>query len=377
MRLLATGYSVRQMACSGARASHEIIAADAFGDIDTRECSYAFTKLNFPLNEREIKHIEMISENVDGIIVGSGCETAKLSEKIEKKIIGNPPDIMKEAANKEKLSEYLDDLGIPHPRTYTKSDISSSARMRFPLVAKPIYGGGGTSNILCRNELELRHALKHKNIIFQEFVKGMPASVSVISTGKKAISICVNEQLIGLKSLNCTHQFVYCGNISPLKTKFEREMCDIAEIIVLELGLIGSNGVDFIITDDGFFVIEVNPRFQGSLDTVELCTGLNVVDAHLKACGGELIEGNIKLRSVDCHDLHYAARLIIFAERNCIVAKQMKKKYDCKFIADIPPRGRVLRRGEPLASGIGVGNSREDAFEAAMDAVKSVKRCVI
>ncbi|UYZ39391.1 MAG: ATP-grasp domain-containing protein [Candidatus Methanospirare jalkutatii] len=394
-RLLALGYSVRHIACSGARAGYEMLSADAFGDADTRECSSAFFFLNFSSQHLDLRHLEHLADAVDGVLVGSGLENAAFG-KLAEKVLGNSPEKMREVANKAKLAERLADLGIPHPKTFTQETLSQA---RFPLIAKPLFGGGGVANFLCRNERELLNAARQGNLIFQEFIEGKIASVSVISTGKEAVSLCVNEQLAGLKSLFCEHPFTYCGNISPFKTKFADKMCEIAEFLVLELGLKGSNGVDFVVNDDGFFVLEVNPRFQGSLETVEHCTGLNVVSAHLKACEGELPP---KQRGAE---EKYAARLILFAERDCVVEADLRRfcggneekmlekgvgggeergREEGKeersaggWIADIPQRGRVLRRGEPVASGLGVARSREEAIKKAREVILCVRRNIL
>ena len=383
---------MRHIACSGARAGYEMLSADAFGDADTRECSSTFFFLNFSSQHLDLRHLEHLAGSVDGVLVGSGLENAAFG-KLANKVLGNSPEKMREVADKAKLAERLADLGIPHPKTFTQETLS---QVRFPLIAKPLFGGGGVANFLCRNERELLNAARQGHLIFQEFIKGKIASVSVISTGKETVSLCVNEQLAGLKSLFCEHPFTYCGNISPFKTKFADKMCEIAEFLVLELGLKGSNGVDFVVNDDGFFVLEVNPRFQGSLDTVEHCTGLNVVSAHLKAvCEGELPP---KQRGAE---EKYAARLILFAERDCVVEADLRRfcggnveKIVEKgvggrkrgreegmeegsaggWIADIPQRGRVLRRGEPVVSGLGVARSREEAIKKAREVILCVRR---
>ena len=216
MRLLTLGYSVRHIARSGARAGYEMLSADAFGDADTRECSSAFFFLNFSSQHLDLRHLEHLAASVDGVLVGSGLENAAFG-KLAEKVLGNSPEKMREVANKAKLAERLADLGIPHPKTFTQETLSQA---RFPLIAKPLFGGGGIANFLCRNERELLNAAKQRHLIFQEFIEGKIASVSVISTGKEAVSMCVNEQLAGLKSLFCEYPFTYCGNISPFKTKF-------------------------------------------------------------------------------------------------------------------------------------------------------------
>ena len=40
------------------------------------------------------------------------------------------------------------------------------------------------------------------------------------------------------------------------------EMAGMAKSMVIGLGLLGSNGVDFMLTKEGPVVVEVNPRFR-------------------------------------------------------------------------------------------------------------------
>lgn len=369
-KILAIGYSVRHIVCSGRRAGYEMYAADAFGDVDTKRCARRYYPLDTLQLHAELKNLKDEIGKVDGLIIASGFESADfgfLNEDEMKKILGNPPLRMKEISNKTWLSSRLDDLGIPYPLTYTGIEIASeeekAEHFRYPVVAKPAYGSGGTANFFCTDEKEvLRWAKKLPEFLYQEYIRGKNASVSLIATEKEAIPVSVNEQLIGLDALCASRPFLYCGNISPFVTSFSAQMCEIAELLADELGLIGSNGVDFVCTDDGPVVIEVNPRFQGSLDTVELSTGLNLVDAHVKAVKGDLPERVETKR--------YAAKMITFAKQEGIVIEDFDK---LAGIVDIPEKGRILKPGEPIATGIGVGNSRERAFAEAMKRVACIQ----
>ncbi|MHC1636062.1 MAG: ATP-grasp domain-containing protein [Candidatus Methanospirareceae archaeon] len=364
-KILAIGYSVRHIACSGNRAGYEMYAMDAFGDIDLRRCVKKFLPLEVHDNhiyfargfEEEIK-------KVDGIFIGAGFELKSEAIKEREKIIGNPPEKMREVCNKEELATRLDDLGIPHPHTYTP-ELIKEGKIRYPVVAKPIFGGGGTSNLLCRNEKELKECLRLSGFFFQEYIRGINASVSVISTKKEAFAVSVNEQLIGLESLHAPSPFTYCGNISPFITKHHERMCEIAEMLIEEMGLVGSNGVDFVVTEDEPFVIEVNPRFQGSLDTVELSTGLNLVDAHVRAFKNSF-SFDIDERKIRC----FAAKAILFAKEDVVVIEDL----DREGIVDIPEKGRIISKGKPVATGIGVGGSREEALSEAIRRVGVIKR---
>ncbi|MEA2074390.1 MAG: ATP-grasp domain-containing protein [Euryarchaeota archaeon] len=376
-RILAVGYSVRHIVCSGSRAGYEMYAADAFGDVDTKRCAKRYFPLDPLQLHAEIKNLKEEIDRVDGLIIGSGFENADFSflkEADRRKILGNVPDKTKEVSNKAWLSSRLDDLGIPHPLTYTGREIAErierAEHFRYPVVAKPAYGGGGTANFLCRTERELiRWAAQLPDFLYQGYIKGQHASVSTISTKRAAMSVCLNEQLIGVDSLFAPGLFVYCGNISPFVTKFSDGTCEIAEELTSELGLIGSNGVDFVITDDSSFVIEVNARLQGSLDTVERSTGLNMVDAHMKAVRGELPERGVAAK-------RYAVKAIVFAKHEGVVMENLDLVSNKEGIVDIPEKGRIVKPGEPIATGIGLGDSREEAVADAMSNVERIKASV-
>lgn len=370
-KILAIGYSVRHIVCSGSRAGYEMYAADAFGDLDTKRCAREYFQLDPLQLHAELKNLKEVIQRVDGLIIGSGFESADfgvLKEEDRRKILGNAPEKTKEISNKAWLSSRLEVLGIPHPLTYTGREITerieNAEHFHYPVVAKPAYGGGGTANFFCHNETELiRWATQLPEFLYQEYIQGKHASVSTISTKRAAMTVCLNEQLLGVDSLSAPGPFVYCGNISPFVTKFSDRMCALAEELTSELGLLGSNGVDFVITDDGLVVIEVNARLQGSLDTVERSTGLNLIDAHVKAVRGELPERVTAKR--------YAVKAIVFAKQEGTVIENLE--INKEGIVDIPAKGRIVKLGEPIATGIGIGNSREEAVAEAMSNVERIK----
>jgi predicted ATP-grasp superfamily ATP-dependent carboligase len=203
-------------------------------------------------------------------------------------------------------------------------------------------------NIVVRSVEELNIFTERRDsheFIAQEFVEGIPCSASVISTGDEAVVVAVNELLIGIPWLTRL-PFAYCGNVTPFETKFREEMEAYSKQIAIEFKLQGSNGIDFMHTDKGVYVLEVNPRFQGSIDTVELSTGLNVFDAHIKSFSGELPE----LREPQC----FAAKNIIYADKKLKINRNisdMLVKYMSKGkAADIPRHGQEISPDEPVTT---------------------------
>ena len=280
-KVIIIGNSVRSIACSARRAGYTVYALDRFGDMDTQKCANQVQIIE-NMDERELQRNIRSFGDADAFVLGPGFEHLKFENALN-----NPEKIMQEAGNKSKLPKKLYSMGIPHPET---ESIDQADVLGFPLMVKPISGSGGMKNIIFRNDVELNLFRKRGDsheFIAQEFIEGIPCSASIISTGDEAVVVAVNEQLIGIQRLTRL-PFAYCGNVTPFETKFRDEMVKYSKQIAIEFKLRGSNGVDFMLTDKGVYVIEINPRFQGSIDTVELSTGLNIFDAHIKSFSGEL-----------------------------------------------------------------------------------------
>ncbi|VVB70736.1 ATP-grasp domain protein [uncultured archaeon] len=202
-------------------------------------------------------------------------------------------------------------------------------------------GGVGCRRVSCDADLFWEDGL-----IAQELIEGLPASVSVIGSGQGARAVAVNEQLIGLPWAGA-RGFRYCGNITPLEPACPG-IAEMAEEIVAKLGLLGSNGVDFLLTDHGPVVVEVNARFQGSLDTVELATGINLFQAHINAFQGLLPERKLALFT--------AGRALIYARRDLVVSEDL----DREWTTDVPLPGSRIARDDPIISILAKGKSRDD-----------------
>ena len=73
-KILAIGYTVRHIVCSGSRAGYEMYAADAIGDVDMKRCAKDYIPLNW--DHADPKLLEGTIKAVDGVIIGSGFEGA-------------------------------------------------------------------------------------------------------------------------------------------------------------------------------------------------------------------------------------------------------------------------------------------------------------
>jgi hypothetical protein len=174
----------------------------------------------------------------------------------------------------------------------------------------------------------------------------------LLSTKNEALSVAVNEQLIGTSWLSRL-PFAYCGNITPFRTEQAEEMEALAEDLVIRFKLLGSNGVDFLFTENGPVVLEINPRFQGSLDTVEKAMDINLFEAHVDCFSGELPDKP----NAKC----FAARGIFYSDREFFIDRELMDIIIREKCADIPPQGTVVKPDCPLTSLFSCTSTREDA----------------
>jgi hypothetical protein len=136
-------------------------------------------------------------------------------------------------------------------------------------------------------------------------------------------------------------------------------MSRMAEEIVSELGLVGSNGVDYLLTERGPVVVEVNPRFQGSLDVVEMSTERNVFQAHVNAFEGILPEKPVPKK--------VAGRAILFADENVRIGEHLTRWFTAKdWITDVPRSGSVIKERDPVASILATGRDRTEVLDLLM-----------
>ncbi len=364
--ILVIGFDTRNVVCSASRAGYTVCSIDAFCDLDLRECAHATAFLEcrtiqelHQLKASRIKaQMAEFGLEFDALVPGSGLEMLDHND-FPCPVLASSPDAMQKASDKLYLSKKLEAIGIPHPRCYSSEELDA---IEYPVMIKPASGGGGIFNRIARSRQELLAILEElqglnpelteETIVIQEFLEGTPSSVSLLSTKNEALSVAVNEQLIGIPWLSRL-PFAYCGNITPFMTDQAEEMEALAEELVLEFKLLGSNGVDFLASKKGPVVLEINPRFQGSLDTVEKAMNINLFEAHAGCFRGELPEKP--------EAKGFAVRGVIYSDRELFIDQKLMELILREKGADIPSQGTVIEPDGPLTSLFACTSTREEA----------------
>mgnify|MGYP001604739033 CR=1 FL=1 len=131
-------------------------------------------------------------------------------------------------------------------------------------------------------------------LLLQRYVRGVAASVSLLSDGRRAVALCTNGQ-----SVRASRQCSYRGGTTPLDHPLARLGGEAALRTCEALpGLRGYIGVDLVLTKSEAVVIEVNPRLTTAYLGVRAVIDDNVAAMVLAACAGTLPEAPAIGRSV-------------------------------------------------------------------------------
>ncbi|MFW9907641.1 MAG: ATP-grasp domain-containing protein [Candidatus Thorarchaeota archaeon] len=379
------GFNARPLACSAYKAGGNAYVSDYWGDSDLNQCSKDWVAvlssvpgsrqrgtLESPVYITLAKNfLEVFSETrFDFILIGSGFDDHSESlARIEGMfgITGNSVEQMKLARNRSKLRTLANryKIGMPQESLVEDKDdaIKSADDIGYPCVVRPITSGGGAgirvlpnSNALERYYAALEDTGKIGARIIQEYVPGWDVSASVLGARKEAMTLSVQGQLIGLPSTGRNCDFAYGGNYYPprISENTNERIRHVSEAIIKSIGLIGSNGIDYVVDKKGdIWLFEVNPRFQGSLEMLEHAGNISISELHVNACNGELPNEAPKFKPI--------VKMIVYAVKDGIVP-------DLSIFpnsVDRSPAGVGVQKGDPICSVIEIGHNLRDAYTKA------------
>lgn len=356
MKLLLIAPSTRAMAESAKKAGYDFISLDFFGGADQKEICENYSLREFKEDytiENLFKHAQLEFTHV---VYGSGFENhPELVREFEERtaqtrtVLGNSCDTLRKVRDWKNFFKVLEKNGIPFPQTeiLPKQEAIEALKNKQKCLVKPLAGGGGHA-IYASQSVDKAAADERlgEEVLLQEYVAGTPASSTFVSSGSDFIFLGTAEQLRG----TFFNPFCYSGNVVPLKARRVaiEKMKEISRVIAEAFELEGCNGIDFVINRGGPYVLEVNPRIPGSAELLEMAHGFNVIDAHIKACLGNLTSLKLKVPQ------KFYAKKILFADRDIIY----KERLD--FIKDVPHYGERIDRESPICTVFGEGKTREE-----------------
>lgn len=350
------------MAESAAKAGFAVTAIDAFGDLDQHPTVRSLQLADAPftahaaadaVRDIEADAVAYLSpfENharaVDALasspstLLGAGAST---SLRAGRALWGNPPDILRRVRDPFLMTGLLRRRGFVTPMT--RVDVPPELTDREWLV-KPFRSGGGQG---VRSWASGTQVLAGSYA--QERIDGIPASIVFVAAAGRTVPLGVSRQLIGDAVFGASG-YRYCGNLlgaaddDVLTERVVASAIALAECVTQEFGLVGLNGIDFIVRDEVPVAIEINPRWCASMELVERHYGLSMFGVHAAACAdGALPSFDLAAAR---HALSVLGKAIVFAPAD-VVAGDTRAWLGDETVRDVPKPGERLAAGQPICT---------------------------
>ena len=371
-RVLVAGVSTRAAAESAAKAGFDVIAIDAFGDLDQHP---AVRSLSLPLHDgapftahaaaeavRDVTadaavYLSPFENHVRAVDALSAASSTAL--RASRALWGNPPDVLRRVRDPFLLAGVLRRRGFSTP--ITRVDVPPELADAKEWLVKPFRSGGGNGVRSWSPDAPVSHGY-----YAQERIAGVPASIVFVAARGQAVPVAISRQLIGDEAFGVSG-YRYCGNVlAPTDDEVFSERvvellialsCEVTE----QFGLIGLNGIDCVVKDEVPYVIEVNPRWCASMELVERQYGVSMFGAHAAAC----VDG--VLPSFELARVHQTGsvigKAIVFA-REDVVAVDTRTWLGDETVRDIPKPGEPLARGQPICTVFAEGENSGACVEA-------------
>lgn len=167
------------------------------------------------------------------------------------------------ANNKWELAKFLNKFNLPQPYTTDLMTLKSIENLKYPFLLKPKDGSHGSNIFIVKNEsefLKIYDKLKDKdNYIIQDFIQGYDIDMSVLCKKGEILTYTIQKGYL----------FGSLPFRPPIGIEFlhSDEIYDTIKKLMKELDWTGVAHIDlrYDSKKDRFLIIEVNPRFWGSI----------------------------------------------------------------------------------------------------------------
>ena len=333
-------------------AGFDVIAIDAFADVDTQaKCKQLFQvdvrngqfdaqQLITTLNKIDLSHCLNLCL---GLCFGAGFEAqpdllARISERIP--LLGNTAQTVAACKNPQLLLEFCTTNHIAMPVIQFTRPINTLGWLQ------KYIGGSGGAHIkpvlpLDMSALTLEMP-NHQAVYYQKVQAGTPYSCLFLAHQKNSQVIGFNEQWCTPSSMPDSIQpYRFGGAVShaELNEQVKKSISECVAKATMFFGLNGMNSCDFLLHDHAIYLLEINPRLSATIG-LYACKKGNLLAAHVQAC-----EGNLQRWPVVEKQAH--AMQIVYANNIAYVPVDMDWP---DWVCDIPQPNSEIPAGAPICT---------------------------
>ena len=259
-------------------------------------------KLYFePLTVEDVMHIVDL-EQPKGVVVQFGGQTAiNLAEALEErgvKILGTTLEDIDRAENRNKFESALHEIGIPQPLGKTAVSVEEAIEIAneigYPVLVRPSYVLGGRAMQIVYNEDEIKHYMENaveaspeKPVLIDRYLTGTEVEVDAICDGENVLIPGIMEHIERAGVHSGDSIAVYPPQ--KLSQKHIDTLVDYTTRLARGLKIVGLMNIQYVISKDEVYVIEVNPRSSRTVPFLSKITSIPMANIATKAILGHSI----------------------------------------------------------------------------------------
>ncbi|AEH48725.1 pyruvate carboxylase [Parageobacillus thermoglucosidasius] len=165
----------------------------------------------------------------------------------------------------------------------------------YPIIIKAALGGGGRGMRIVRSKSEVKEAYERAKSEAKAAFGSDDVYVEKLIERPKHIEVQIlgdyEGNIIHLYERDCSvqrrHQKVV--EVAPsvsLSDELRQRICEAAVKLMKNVGYVNAGTVEFLVSGDDFYFIEVNPRIQVEHTITEMITGIDIVQSQILIADG-------------------------------------------------------------------------------------------
>ncbi|HEX5014918.1 MAG TPA: carbamoyl-phosphate synthase large subunit [Candidatus Limnocylindrales bacterium] len=214
-------------------------------------------------------------------------------------LLGSDLEAIDQAEERTRFAALLDRLGIPQPEGGMAHSLDEAVtlaeRIGYPVIVRPSFVIGGLAIDFCYSPDDLVRQLAAATVIdpdrpvrIDRYLEGVEVDVDAVCDGERVLipGLLEHVERAGVHSGDSVGVFppqnVSAGDQELIVSTMER--------ICLALGAKGLVNAQFIVRDDGVYLIEVNPRASRTVPFMSKVTGVPMVELAVAIALGDRLE---------------------------------------------------------------------------------------
>ena len=216
-------------------------------------------------------------------------------------LLGASLETIDQAEDRIRFSALVERLGIPQPEGGMARSIDEAEALAdqvgYPVIVRPSFVIGGLAIDFAYSRDDLVAQLAAATVVdpdrpvrIDRYLEGIEVDVDAVADGETVLIPGLLEQVerAGVHSGDSVGVF-------PPQTVSEADQALIVasmDRIARALGVRGLVNAQFIVRDDGVYLIEVNPRASRTVPFISKVTGVPLVDLAVRVALGQTLRGN-------------------------------------------------------------------------------------